>query len=206
MHTRHHDYLGDRRDPDEYRNYTDKRWLVWLLHFVRLGFGSPLYLFLIPCFAIKYGSLRERRDIVEEYLLLTAVYLALFYLLPFAALARFWLAPLLIVGFMVTVRGFSQHGITDTGDPYLASRTLTPHPLVAFCLLHENYHLEHHLFPEVPSYHLADLHELIWPRFPYVVTGRSYLGFIGCFLRATLKLDERPIGFQRLQSDHAMRL
>jgi fatty acid desaturase len=205
LHTRHHDYLGDRRDPDDYHNYTDKVWLVWLLHFVRLGLGSLLYLFLIPTLAVKHGTARERRNIFEEYLFLGLVYAVILNCLPFATLAIYWLAPLLVVGFMVAVRGLTQHGITDVEDPYLASRTLVAHPLVAFCLLNENYHLEHHLFPEVPSYRLAKLHELIWPRLPYVVTGRSYLGFIACFLRATLKLDERPIGFQRLKQGHAVR-
>ena len=181
LHTRHHNYLGDRRDPDDYHNYTDKLWLVWLLHFVRLGLGSLLYLFL------------------------GLVYAVILIWLPFATLATYWLVPLLVVGLMVAVRGLTQHGITDVGDPYLASRTLVAHPLVAFCLLNENYHLEHHLFPEVPSYRLAELHDLIWPRLPYVVTGRSYLGFIAYFLRATLKLDERPIGFQRLKHGHAVR-
>jgi len=205
LHTRHHDYLGDQRDPDDYHSYTDKVWLVWLLHFVRLGLGSLLYLFLIPILAVKYGTARERRHIFEEYLFLGLVYAVILNWLPFVTLARYWLVPLLVVGLMVAVRGLTQHGITDVTDPYLASRTLVAHPLVAFCLLNENYHLEHHLFPEVPSYRLARLHELIWPRLPYVVTGRSYLGFIACFLRATLKLDERPIGFQRLKQGHAVR-
>jgi fatty acid desaturase len=204
LHTRHHDYLGDQRDPDDYHNYTDKVWLVWLLHFVRLGLGSLLYLFLIPTLAVKYGTARERRHIFEEYLFLGLVYAVILNWLPFATLARYWLVPLLVVGLMVAVRGLTQHGITDVGDTYLASRTLVAHPLVAFCLLNENYHLEHHLFPEVPSYRLAKLHDLIWPRLPYVVTGRSYIGFLASFLRATLKLDERPIGFQRLKHGHAV--
>jgi fatty acid desaturase len=67
---------------------------------------------------------------------------------------------------------------------------------VGFFLLHENYHLEHHLFPEVPSYHLPRLHRLIWLRLPRVVSGRSYLGFLARFLRATPRLDETPIGLE----------
>ncbi len=205
LHTRHHNYLGDRRDPDDYHNYTDKLWLVWLLHLVRLGFGSLLYLFLIPALAVKHGTAREHRHIIEKHVFLGLGYAVILNCLPFATLARYWLVLLLVVGVMVAVRGLTQHGITDGGDPYLASRTLVPHPLVAFCLLNENYHLEHHLFPEVPGYRLAKLHDLIWPRLPYVVTGRSYLGFIACFLRATLKFDERPIGFQRLKHGHTVR-
>jgi hypothetical protein len=46
----------------------------------------------------------------------------------------------------------------------------------------------------VPSYHLPELHRLLWPRLPRAVTGRSYLAFLVRFLRATWTLDETPIG------------
>ena len=36
LHLRHHRYLGDPRDPDDYHNYSRSRPMVWTLHFVRL--------------------------------------------------------------------------------------------------------------------------------------------------------------------------
>jgi fatty acid desaturase len=99
-----------------------------------------------------------------------------------------------LVGIMTAIRGFTQHGITDAADPYLASRTMRPGAIVGFFLLHENYHLEHHLFPDVPSYHLPTLHAQIWPKLPRAVSGTSYLAFLGAFLKATPRLDETPIG------------
>jgi fatty acid desaturase len=102
--------------------------------------------------------------------------------------------PLLLVGSLTAIRGFTQHGITEAADPYLASRTMLPNPIVAFFLLNENYHLEHHLFPEVPSYHLPKLHQLIWWRLPRAVSGTSYLAFLAAFLKATPRMDETPIG------------
>ena len=39
MHLRHHNYLGDPRDPDDYVNYTTRPRLLWLMHFLRLIFG-----------------------------------------------------------------------------------------------------------------------------------------------------------------------
>jgi fatty acid desaturase len=186
MHTRHHDYLGDARDPDDYHNYTTNRRLVWALHYVRLLIGVFLYLFLIPIFAFRYGSREERRDITVEYLALFSFYVL-------AALAL----PPVLVAYATSTRGLAQHGIADASDPYLASRSIQASRPVAFCLLNENYHLEHHLFPEVPSYNLGRLHLLIGDRIPYMVTGRSYLAFIARFLWATLRLDERPIGLVR---------
>ena len=194
MHLRHHNYLGDPRDPDDYVNYTTRPRLLWLMHFLRLIFGAFLYLFLIPTLAIKNGGPDQRRRIVVEYVILLVIVGFAIAVVPGDLLLWAWGLPVVLVGYMTNLRGFAQHGIALASDPFTASRTMQPHPLVAFCLLNENYHLEHHLFPEVPSYHLPKLHKLIWPRLPRAVVGRSYWGFLLRFLRATLTLDRTPIG------------
>ena len=194
LHLRHHRYLGDPRYPDDYHNYSRSRLVVWCLHFVRLTFGPVLYICLIPLLALKHGSLEQRKLIWIEYTLLASIYSVLFRLFSARDLLVIWFVPLLLMGALTAIRGFTQHGITEASDPYLASRTMLPRPLVAFFLLNENYHLEHHLFPEVPSYHLPALHALIWPKLPRAVSGTSYLAFLAAFLRATPRMDETPIG------------
>ena len=198
MHARHHDYLGDERDPDDYHNYSRNPRLVWALHFVRLTVGALLYIFLIPFLALRHGTAPQRRRILVEYALLLAIYLFVSSVVPGKVLFIAWFVPLLLVGWMTAIRGFTQHGITDASDPFIASRTIQAPAPIAFFLLNENYHLEHHLFPEIPSYHLPELHELIWPRLPYVVTGTSYLAFLARFFRATLRMDESPIGLTKI--------
>jgi fatty acid desaturase len=198
MHQRHHQYLGDERDPDDYSNYTRSRLLLWCLHYVRLIAGVYIYIVMIPILAARKGSAADRRDILAEYGILIALYAAAFAVVPNGYLLYLWLIPLVIAAHMTAIRGLTQHGITEARDPYLASRSIQAHPVVAFCLLQENYHLEHHLFPEIPSYHLAEVHKLIWPRLPRVVTGRSYLAFLFKFFAATLKMDDRPIGFTEM--------
>jgi fatty acid desaturase len=194
MHIRHHKYLGDPRDPDDYHNYSDSRRVVWLLHFVRLTFGPLLYVFLIPLMALRHGSAAQRKLILVEYTILFAIYSALLRLAPARELFVVWFVPLLLMGMFTAIRGFTQHGITEASDPYLASRTMLPNPVIAFFLLNENYHLEHHLFPEIPSHHLPRLHQLIWPKLPRAVCGKSYLAFLAAFLKATPRMDETPIG------------
>jgi fatty acid desaturase/membrane-associated phospholipid phosphatase len=194
LHLRHHRYLGDPRDPDDYHNYSRSRPMVWCLHFVRLTLGPALYVCLIPVLALKHGSPAQRKLICIEYLLLGSIYSVLLRVFSYRDLFVVWFVPLLLMGALTAIRGFTQHGITEASDPYLASRTMLPNPMVAFFLLNENYHLEHHLFPEVPSYHLPALHELIWPRLPRAVSGTSYLAFLAAFLRATPRMDETPIG------------
>ncbi len=184
MHLRHHTYLGDPRNPDEYANYSTRPRLVWLMHFMRLLLGAFLYLLCIPILGLRHGTPPQRRRIVVEYTILAMIAAIAAWAVPGEVLFWGWLLPVVLVGYMTNLRGFTQHGITEGSDPFLASRTMRPHPLVAFCLLNENYHLEHHLFPEVPSYHLHTLHEMIWPRLPRAVVGRSYWAFLGRFLRA----------------------
>lgn len=194
MHLRHHTYLGDPRDPDDYRNHTRSRFVLWSMHYLRLALGAFLYLLLIPRLAWRHGSGKDRRQVLEEYLFLGALCAVVALTVPGWAILHGWFVPAVLVGYMINVRGFTQHGITDAEDPFLASRSIQAHPVVAFCLLYENYHLEHHFYPEVPSYHLPELHRLLWPRLPRAVTGKSYLAFVVRFLRATWARDETPIG------------
>ena len=200
MHTRHHIYLGDPRDPDDYHNYTGRRWLVWCLHYMRLFVGTFLYILLIPVFAVRYGSRDDRIAVVAEYSVLVPAWIAVASVVPTPALVTAWALPVLVVAYFTSIRGFTQHGITDAADPFLASRSIRPSRLVAYCLLNENLHLEHHLFPEIPSYNLAKLNALIAPRIPYRVTGTSYLKFIGLFISATLRLRESPIGLTQQEA------
>jgi fatty acid desaturase len=205
MHLRHHTFLGDPRDPDDYHNYSRSHWRVWLMHGCRLLFGAFLYLLLIPVLALRHGTAAERLRIAVEYGVLALIYTAVALTVPGDVLLLVWFIPVVLVGCMTNIRGFTQHGITDASDPFIASRTMKPHPLIAFCLLNENYHLEHHLFPEVPSYHLKELHDLIWPRLPRAVTGTSYIAFLVRFLRATVALDETPIGLTTPNSHNSLR-
>ena len=194
LHTLHHDALGTDDDPDDYNRYTHRRALFWALQAVRLTIGALLYLVAIPVVALRRGTAADGRRIVAEYAVLAGIYAAAFALVPTEALVWGWLAPLPAVALMVQIRGLTQHGLTDRHDALLASRTVRPSRLVAFFLLNENYHLEHHLFPEVPSYHLRALHRAVWPLLPRAVEGRSYLGFLGRFVRASWRLDETPVG------------
>lgn len=194
LHIRHHRHLGDEHDPDEYSNYVSKTWLLWTLQYVRLLCASLLYLLLIPWFAFKYASKPDRTKIFTEYLFMATIYGLAIYLIPFKLILLFWICPWILVNFLVNIRGLVQHGVTDNKDPMIASRSLVVHPLIEFFLIYENYHLEHHLFPEVPAYNLKKLHKIIEPRLDRQVTGRSYIVFLLKFFIASLTLNEAPIG------------
>lgn len=197
MHERHHVFLGDPRDPDDYHNYSGDPRVIWLMHYMRLFFGAFLYIAFIPMLVLKRASPPERRRAMAEYGLLLVVYAVVWTLAPQNVLVHAWLLPIIPAGLMLNIRSIAAHGLTDSSDPLLASRSIDAHPVVAFFFRNENYHLEHHLFPEIPSYNLREVHKLVSPRMPRAATGRSYLGFLAQFFRQSRRLDETPIGIVR---------
>lgn len=194
MHDRHHVFLGDPRDPDDYHNYSGDRRVVWAMHYLRLVAGTFLYLLVIPLMVARRADAAEKRRVALEYALLAVAYAALWQSAPRDVLVHAWLIPILPAGLMFNIRSLAAHGLTDPSDPLLASRSIDAHPVVAFFFRNENFHLEHHIFPEIPSYNLRRLHDLVYPRMPRATTGQSYIGFLAAFFRQSLSLDERPIG------------
>ena len=51
--------------------------------------------------------------------------------------------------------------LEDYNDPYKGARTIKTNSIVDFFLCNENYHIEHHLYPNIPWYNLKKLHEII---------------------------------------------
>jgi fatty acid desaturase len=167
--------------------------VVWILNGLRLLVAAFLYLLAIPTLAFWHGNASVRRHIAQEYLglLILATPIALW--VPGDVLLWTWLVPMVIVALITQVRAFAQHTLTDPTDPLLAARSMRPWRVVSFVMLHENYHLEHHLFPRIPSYNLPTLSRLIESRLPKVVVGSSYLALIFRYLRASLTLNETPV-------------
>jgi fatty acid desaturase len=196
MHLRHHEHLGDEQDPDDYHNYTSNPKLIWLLHYNRLLWATILYLIFVPSLAWRYGNTKERIKVVSEYLLLIVTYIIIWQFVPLHIFFIAWILPFILTNFTINIRGLTQHGITDATDPFLASRSIEAHPIVQFLLVNENFHLEHHLFPSIPSYNLPKLHKLILPRINRRVTCKSYLSFLRQFFLASLRKDETPIGLE----------
>jgi len=197
LHQLHHQYLGGPGDPDEYRNYTGDARLRWALQWIRLTIGTLVYMPLIPVVAWRRATPHERWWIASEYAVMSAIWVLAFATVPIRTLLEVWLIPGIAVGYISAVRALAQHALTDGSDPLLASRTVHSNPVVSFFLLNENYHLEHHLFPEIPSYNLPRLHALLRGRLPYSVQAVSYSRFLAAFVARFFRGDESTMGFRR---------
>jgi fatty acid desaturase len=197
LHELHHRFLGGAGDPDEYRNYSDSPRVRWALQWVRLTMGTLVYMPLIPIVAWRRAGVQDRRRIALEYAGMAAVWIAVFATFPIGVLLQVWLLPGILVGYISAVRALAQHALTHGDDPLLASRSVQSNPVVSFLLLNENYHLEHHLFPEIPSYNLPRLRALIAPRLPHAVEATSYSRFLAGFVGRSFRGDESLMGFRR---------
>jgi fatty acid desaturase len=100
-----------------------------------------------------------------------------------------WLLPLLIVyQVILRARGVLEHGaVPDKADPLRNARTVVSQNPVARFLLnphHVAYHLEHHLYPGVPHYHLPALHAALRAtgRFDGALVERRYTDSFGAIV------------------------
>ena len=63
---------------------------------------------------------------------------------------------------IVMMMGLTQHAglAEDVKDHRFTTRSVYLNPILSFLYWHMEYHVEHHMFPSVPSYNLPKLHEL----------------------------------------------
>ena len=86
-----------------------------------------------------------------------------------AFMGLWWLPMLTFLQPILRLRAVCEHGaVADTSSPLTAARSNRTHGslgnwLGRFILFphHVNYHLEHHLYPAVPHYHLPALHRAL---------------------------------------------
>ncbi len=76
-----------------------------------------------------------------------------------------WLLPAAtLLQALLRLRAVLEHGaVRDFDSALTAARTNTASAVVLWLLFphHVNYHIEHHLYPAIPHYHLAEAHALL---------------------------------------------
>ena len=199
LHLRHHKHLGEEGDPDHYANYTRWTWMIFCMNWLRLIAGYPIYIVMIPILGYKHGTPRDRVLILcEVFATLALAVIVWLSPLPASLLVHGWLIPMILINTLVNIRGMSQHTLlTETSDEIRGTRTILASPLVRFFMCNENYHLEHHLYPGVPWYHLSEVHaalrdELASKGAPYIP---SYSSFVRQFVGQSILRS--PVGWRR---------
>jgi fatty acid desaturase len=187
IHIAHHTYVKSERDPDNIENSAGKGRPLVVVYYMVLLIGIYIYLFTVPVVGYQRGNAETRRKILEEYTLMFFLYGLAFALLPFNVVAELWLYPLLVAAQLANVRGLAEHGLTTGGNDFTSTRTVLSNRFVSFFMCNLNYHLEHHLFPGVPWYHLPSIHALLNDEFRAAGASvyTSYTEFLLDFLKAS---------------------
>ena len=85
-------------------------------------------------------------------------------------LLLYWIAPLMTVFLAIRyIRNVAEHYAVEHEHVLNESRTVLANPFELWLIAPWglNYHLEHHLFPGVPCFRLAELHRLLMTREPF---------------------------------------
>lgn len=110
-----------------------------------------------------------------QRIIIWGCYAALFFVLLKYSLFKyfllFWVAPLFLwTHFITKLRSYTEHCGMKHQEAYTNSRTLYVSWFDIVCLGYSwnvGYHLDHHLFPSIPSYRLKELHNVIKTMSPY---------------------------------------
>ena len=180
-HLRHHQHLNTEEDPD------------WVAKLGNRAFTFPKsrgeFLLTVASYLALYQGVMDaiwflkRFNTKDKQTVMSTenkILKILFYILFFGALTYlgvwkyfllFWIVPYFSTFFMFQyIRSVAEHfGELAYENNLSASRTVKATLIEQFFLAPHNvgYHLEHHLYPGVPFYHLPKLHELLMEQKEY---------------------------------------
>jgi len=196
-HLRHHQHLNTEEDPD------------WVAKLGNRAFTFPKsrteFLLTVASYLALYQGIMDavwflkRFNTKDKKTVITTENKALkvlFYILFFGALTYFgiwkyflifWIVPYFSTFFMFQyIRSVAEHfGELAYENNLSASRTVKATLIEQFFLAPHNvgYHLEHHLYPGVPFYHLPKLHELLMQQKEYQEQAHITEGYTTGFMK-----------------------
>lgn len=101
-------------------------------------------------------------------------------------LLLYWIVPLLTVFLAIRyVRNVAEHYAVEHEHVLNESRTVLANPVELWLIAPWglNYHLEHHLFPGIPCFRLAELHKILMTREPFPKIAHITHGYFTGLLR-----------------------
>lgn len=184
LHYHHHryTYTNEDRDVAIFGRYPmKKKSLIFLLIKDFLGFNvlrNLKYFTDIPLVTKSFNERFMGKENVKKYrknsdmnqfFIFWIVFLVFMGTLGgwdfFKVFLLYWIIPYCtFTQIFIRIRGAIEHAnVPDKKNPYRQTRTYLLNPFWAFILAPKNvnYHLEHHLYPSVPFYHLPALHQTL---------------------------------------------
>jgi len=189
QHFEHHRRLGEETDPDlvNYRRYPGTRsYAVWDL-FLHLSGIAAAKQFLAQ-------ESRQKGSVIDTLLmaLTQAFILGLFWRAGhWENYFILWILPLMtITKTLAHFRNVAEHiQLRDNGDPELSRYRTIRCGLIEkffFAPLNFNYHAEHHFYPQIPYYHLPEVHALLSNKSEYASAVQIAPTYLGILLKKTI--------------------
>jgi fatty acid desaturase len=211
-HLTHHRHLNTSRDPDwasqtkvreEYPMKLSKLLSMLLFYtfggrvimgvFERPGIKAKLkfvynaFIFVRPTFP----SEQSKQDTVIGYIFYAILFSCLIYFGLIKEYFLYWIIPgLTWLQVIVTVRGFAEHYCVENTNKYNGTRntyTSLFDRVVLGQMWNVGYHLDHHLYPGVPSYNLKKLHTELLKDADYKESAHLTHGYVGVIRECTYK-------------------
>jgi len=188
FHLAHHRFTNlDGKDPELEGTKPETR-AAWLWHVS----GVPNWFSAVRImaalisgrFRADYLPDRARPQAIREARMLAVCYgAAALSLLWSDVLFWVWLLPIIIAQPVLRLYLLAEHGdCPRVADMFANTRTTFTTGIVRFVAWNMPYHVEHHVFPNVPFHNLPALHQLI--RAHLQVTADGYIAFSRAYLAA----------------------
>ena len=185
-HFHHHSYTLSTSDPYDYEIQVTKPTDLLMILLAVTPFGNLFLLHKI--YSLPLETLRHALGIItpvmndcipesERYKCrwISRIYVTIWLSLIFLSfylntwmLVLFVLLPFFYGNTLFTLFGIPQHAglLNNSKDHRLSTRTVKLNPIFSFLYWHMEYHIEHHMFPLIPSYNLKKLHEIVKDQMP----------------------------------------
>jgi fatty acid desaturase len=156
--------LGDPR-PTNFREYFIEIvgfnwWVGKIQTYLRIATGR---LEIYP-----YISENNRESVIRSVRIQLSVYVLALVINP-AAFFLYWVLPLAVGQPLLRIILLSEHtGCTHDNNYLTNTRTTYTLAPIRFLMWNMPYHAEHHLYPSIPFYKLAEAHLSLRPHFAYV--------------------------------------
>ncbi len=193
-HLAHHWLLGTEADPDRYLHAAGNKTTRQKFLFFLTGLMTfPRTLFKVSPFGKRHHPLKIQlwNFLVSRwpgFLAQAVVFTGMTSFFPWWYYFVFWLMPIYVLVFVPDeIRAFCEHAqavLPDSaGDPGRLI-TFVPNPLerIFFAPMNMNFHAEHHLWPFIPYYNLAEVHRLV-ANSKEIESRGSYVGFLWTYFR-----------------------
>ena len=191
-HMRHHRHLNSEHDPDWVAKLgkreftfpkTKREFLFTVLTYLVLYQGIMDALWFLK----RFGSSQKQPQSQSEKKWIRLTFFALLFTgITLGGLWKYylllWIVPYLSTFFMYQyIRSVAEHFGELAYDHLLTStRTVKPNLVERFLIAPHNvgYHLEHHLYPGVPYYHLPELHQILMKDGEFADKAHITIGYV----------------------------